>query len=117
MINVTPPPLQPSGNHKLWAMLCHRSGFIGVGLILPLIVYFAMRDDSEYVHWNARAALNFHLSTLLYALVCIPLIFVVIGVALLAALGLFSLIVSIIAAVRASKGESYEYPLCIRFFR
>ncbi|MEO6569390.1 MAG: DUF4870 domain-containing protein, partial [Opitutaceae bacterium] len=72
-----PPALSPSGNHKIWCMLCHLSGFIGVGFLLPLIVYLAMRRESEYVACNARSALNFHLSVLVYAICCIPLIFVV----------------------------------------
>lgn len=107
----------PSGNHKIWGILSHLSGFIGVGFILPLVVYFAMRDDSEYVAANARAALNFHLSLLIYGLCCIPLIFVLIGIPLLIVLGLGSLVLSIIAAIKASDGGCYHYPLCIPFFR
>lgn len=106
----------PSGNHKIWSILCHLSGFIGVGFILPLVVYFAMRDESDYVGSNARNALNFHLSILIYSICCIPLIFIVIGIPLLVAIGLVSLILSIIGAVKASEGRSYHYPLCIPFF-
>jgi len=36
----------PSGNDKIWAMLSHLSIFFGVGIILPLIVYLAMRKES-----------------------------------------------------------------------
>ncbi|MEO7411799.1 MAG: DUF4870 domain-containing protein [Opitutaceae bacterium] len=112
-----PPAVSPSGNHKIWSMLCHLSAFIGVGFLLPLVVYLAMRRESEYVACNARAALNFHLSVLVYAICCIPLIFVVLGIPLLFVLGIASLILGIIAAVKASDGECYHYPLCIPFVR
>ena len=98
-------------------MLCHLSGFIGVGFILPIVVYFAMRHESEYVARNSRAALNFHLSLIIYSICCIPLVFVIVGIFLLIAIAIGSLILSIIAAIRASDGDCYEYPLTIRFFR
>ena len=109
--------IPPTGNHKIWSMLCHLSGLIGVGFILPLVVYFAMRRESGYVASNACAALNFHLSVLVYGICCIPLVFVVVGVPLLIVLALTSLILSIIAAVKASEGACYHYPLCIPFVR
>src|SRR5690349_9733269 len=110
-----PPSLPPSGNHKIWSILCHLSALIGVGFLLPLVVYFAMRDESEYVADNARSALNFHLSILIYCICCIPLIFILIGIPLLVVIGLGSLILSIIAAVKASDGLCYHYPLAIPF--
>lgn len=112
-----PSTIHPSGNHKIWSILCHLSGLIGVGFVLPLVVYCAMRRESEYVASNARSALNFHLSLLVYGICCIPLVFVVIGIPLLVIIGLISLILSIIAAVKASDGVSYHYPLSIPFVR
>jgi len=57
---------------------------------------------NEAVARNAREALNFHLSILLYGLCCIPLIFIVIGIPILVVLGIASLVLGIIAAVKAS---------------
>jgi uncharacterized protein len=110
-----PPVVPQNGNHKIWSILCHLSGLLGVGFVLPLVVYLSMRHESEYVAGNARAALNFHLSVLIYGICCIPLIFVVVGIPLLVVLGIGSLILGIIAAVKASDGKTYHYPLCIRF--
>ena len=97
-------PPAPRGNEKIWSILSHLSSLIGVGLLLPLVVYLAMKGDSDYVASNAKEALNFHLSVLLYCLCCIPLIFV----------GLASLVLSIVAAVKASDGGCYHYPLTLR---
>jgi uncharacterized Tic20 family protein len=112
----TPPPL-PRGNEKIWSILCHLSALVsvvGVGLLVPLIVYLSMKDDSAYVAANAREALNFHLSLFIYCLCCIPLIFVVIGLPLLVLIGLATLVLSFVAAIKASEGGCYRYPLTLR---
>ena len=59
--------------------------------------------------------MNFHLSLLIYSIVCIPLIFVLVGIALLVALWLAALVFAIVAAVKAGEGKDYAYPLTIRF--
>jgi uncharacterized Tic20 family protein len=105
------------GNEKIWSMLSHLSTFLGVGFILPLVVYLAMRKESEYVACNAREALNFHISLLIYALCCVPLVFIVVGIPLLIMIGVGSLVFAIIAAVKASDGQCYRYPLTLRLVK
>lgn len=105
---------RPSSNDRLLAILCHLSGFIGVPLILPLIIYLVMKEDSAFVKDHAREALNFHLSLFFYSLLCVPLTMILIGVPLLIALGIFAAVTAILAAVKVSDGASYRYPLCIR---
>jgi uncharacterized Tic20 family protein len=107
----------PSGNDKIWSMLSHLSFFLGVGIILPLIVYLAMRRESAYVADNAREALNFHLSVVLYALCCLPLVFIFVGMPRLVVIGVASLILGILAAVKASDGGCYRYPFTLRLVR
>jgi len=108
---------QPTGNEKIWSMLSHLSALIGVGIILPLVIYLAMRHESEYLAQNAKEALNFHISIYIYALCCIPLVFIVIGIPILILLGIGSLILAIVATVRASDGGCYHYPLNLRLVR
>jgi uncharacterized Tic20 family protein len=111
------PALQPKGNEKIWSMLSHLSalfGMVGIGIILPLVVYLSMRHESEYLAQNAKEALNFHISLLIYALCCVPLTFIVIGIPMLILIGVCSLVLSIIAAVKASDGGCYHYPLTLR---
>ena len=111
---LTDAALAPKGSDKIWSMLSHLSALLGVGFVLPLVVYLAMRKESEYVAANARQALNFHISVLIYALCCIPLVFILIGIPLLIVLGLGSLVLAIIATVKASDGQCYRYPLTLR---
>jgi uncharacterized Tic20 family protein len=107
-----------SSNDRLWSVLCHLSYFFGFALIsflFPMTVYLVMRDESPYVTHHAREALNFHLSLLLYGICCIPLIFIGVGFVLLAAIVVTGVVCSIVAAVKASKGTYYQYPVTIRF--
>ena len=106
--------LTPKGSDKIWSMLSHLSAWLGVGFVLPLVVYLAMRHESEYVAANAREALNFHISVLIYSLCCIPLVFILIGIPLLLVLGFGSLVLAIIATIKASDGLCYRYPLTLR---
>jgi uncharacterized Tic20 family protein len=108
-----PPPAQ--GNDKLLAILCHISPFLGVPFILPLIVYLVKRGESELVAAHAREVLNFHISLVIYSICAIPLVFFLIGIPILIGLGLMSFICAIVAAIRASEGGFYFYPLTIRF--
>jgi uncharacterized Tic20 family protein len=111
----------PSGSDKIWAILCHVSEFIAVPFLLPLIVYLAMKGESAYVADNAKEALNFHLSLLIYGLGCALLAFTLIGAPLAALIGaalvLGSIILSIIAAMKCSDGEIYRYPWTLRLIR
>jgi uncharacterized Tic20 family protein len=106
--------LAPKGSDKLWSMLSHLSALLGVGFLLPLVVYLAMRKESEYVATNAREALNFHITVLIYGLCCIPLVFILIGIPMLIVLGLGAFVFAIIATVKASDGQCYRYPLTLR---
>lgn len=109
-----------SSNDRLWSVLCHLSYFFGFALLsflFPMTVYLVMRTDSSYVTHHAREALNFHLSLLLYFACCVPLCFLVIGIPLICAIALTGIVCSIVAAVKASKGILYQYPITIRFVR
>ena len=109
-----PPPI-PSSDVKLWVVLSHLSILLGVGLLLPLIIYLVKKDESATLCHHSKEALNFHLSLYLYLLLCIPLTFILIGIPLMFALGAAALILSIVAAVRGADGREYRYPLTIRF--
>ena len=98
-------------------MLSHLSVLFGLSLILPLVVYLAMRKESAYVAENAKEALNLHISLLIYVLCCVPLIFILIGIPLMIVIGLGSLVLGIIATVKASNNECYRYPLTLRLVK
>jgi uncharacterized protein len=122
-LGTVPPSSDPqfpalSSSDRLWSVLCHLSYFFGFALLsflFPMTVYLVMRTDSAYVTHHAREALNFHLSLLLYFICCIPLCFIGVGFVLLGAIALTGIVCSIVAAIKASKGTFYQYPITIRF--
>ncbi len=104
----------------MWATIAHLSAFAiyfsGVGHILgPLIVWLLKREGNPFVDDQAKEALNFQISVTIYGIGGILLCFVLIGVPLLIALGVFHFVCMIIAAVKANEGVAYRYPLTIRF--
>lgn len=106
---------------RMWAMICHLAGLAGYlipfgNVVGPLIIWQVKREESPFIDENGREALNFQLSYLLYFVVCILLMFVIIGVFLIIPLVIANFVFMIIAAVRANNGESYRIPFIIRFF-
>ena len=57
------------------------------------------------------------LSLLIYALCCVPLIWILVGIPLLLVIGLASLVLAIVAAIKASDGGCYHYPLTLRLVK
>lgn len=108
---------------RTWAMLCHLGG-LGVyiiptvgHIIATLIFWLIKKDESPFVDDQGKEALNFQISITIYALISLLLTLVVIGIILLFAVGIFDLVMIIIAAVKVNGGEKYRYPLCIRFIK
>ena len=107
-------------DERMWAMFCHLSALIGFiipfgNIIAPLVLWTLKKEEYPLVNDQGKEALNFQISMTIYVIASIILIFVVIGIILLILLGIFSLIVIIIAAIKANEGEKYRYPLTIRF--
>lgn len=111
----TPQPLSPS-DEKLWATLIHIGG-IFFNFIPSLIGYLVLKDRGPLIREHTLTALNFQLTMLIALVVGYILTFVVIGIFLILAVYVVTLIFSIIAAIAANKGESYKYPLSIQFIK
>ena len=113
---VPPAPAVTDSNDPMLAMLCHLSVFVGMGFVLPLII-FLVKKDSPFVQANATAALDFHVTVIIAVVASIILMFVIIGFLLLPVIGLATVVLAIIATIKASKGEVYHYPCSLRLFR
>ncbi|HEB58961.1 MAG TPA: DUF4870 domain-containing protein [Gammaproteobacteria bacterium] len=109
-----------SADEKNMAMFCHLSAFLGIliplaNVIAPLIIWLIKKDEMPFVDRHGREALNFQISMTIYFFVSFILMFVFIGWLLAFGLAIFGLVVTIIAAVKASSGEEWQYPLRIPF--
>ena len=113
-----PPPLPadpvPTQDEKNLALIMHVLSLVGFSLIGPLIVWLVKKDESAFINAQGRELLNFQISFLIYAIVCIPLCFVLIGIPLLIVVGLASFILTIIGLVKATEGKIYRFPVTIK---
>ena len=104
---------------RKWAMFAHigtfSSMFVPLGNFLaPIIIWQLKKNESEFVVDQAKEALNFQITVLIYALLSFLLVFIFIGFFLIFGLVIFSLVIVIVAGVKANEGEYYRYPMCIR---
>jgi uncharacterized Tic20 family protein len=108
------------GDDRTIATLTHLSLLLGATtLIVPLIVWIVKKDASPYLNDQAKEALNFHISMLIYGIAsailavasCWFLFFLPIVVVL------FGVVFAIIAAIASSRGEYYRYPMCLRLVK
>jgi uncharacterized Tic20 family protein len=98
------------------AMLCHLLA-IFTGFLGPLIIWLIKKDDAPFIDRHGKEALNFQLTVLIAMIVSGLLTFICIGFIMLMAVWIADLILCIIAALKASRGEEYRYPLTIRFLK
>jgi uncharacterized protein len=112
----------PNRDQNMWAMLCHLSALAGFviplgNIIGPLVIWLIKKDEYALVNDQGKEALNFQISMTIYYIVAAILIIILIGIVLLVGLAIFSLIVTIIAMIKANDGVAYRYPMCIRFIK
>lgn len=99
-------------NDTTLPVLTHILGIL-TGFIGALIILLVTKDATTKRH--ARRALNWQLTLLVWYVLSIVLMLVLIGFVLLGVFALLNIIFCIVAAVKASKNQLYEYPLTIRF--
>lgn len=104
----------PNQDEKNLALIMHVLSLVGFSLIGPLIVWLVKKDESAFINAQGRELLNFQISFLIYAIVCIPLCLVLIGIPLLIVVGIASFILTIIGLVKATEGKIYRFPATIK---
>ena len=106
---------------RQWAMGAHLAALVGllgngVGFLLgPLLVWLLKREDHPFIDEQGKEALNFQITMFIAMMLCIPLVFVLIGVLLLPILGLVNVVLTVLAGIKSANGEPWRYPLTIRF--
>lgn len=122
-----PPPDKVSTDSRNLGALAHLSALVGLAgvpsFIGPLVVWLLQRERDPFVAEQAREALNFNLSVLIYVAGGIALSIVTIGLGLLivvptAIVGAVAwLVVTVMAAIQAADGRPYRYPLTLQLVR
>lgn len=124
------PPAQDQGipvQQRQWAMFAHLSALTGLftgglGCILgPLIIWLVQKDTMPFVGDRAKEALNFNITvgivTLGLMVVGTVLLVVLIGFLFYFAafaVGIYWLVMTIIATIKSNEGVAYRYPMTLR---
>ncbi len=104
------------GDHTATLVVLSHLGFVLGAFIMPLSVYLVEKSN-PYVRHHAAEGLNFQLTVLLAVVVSLPLMLVVVGFFTLAAAVAADVVFGIVAAVQASRGVWFRYPLNLRIVR
>ena len=121
-----PPAVVADASARQWAMFAHLSALLaaflgGLTFLGTLIIYLVKRNEHPFIADQAREALNFNLSVLIYSIalgiVSFILTLILIGLLLFLLfipLAIAWIVLTIMAGVKANNGEAYRYPLTIR---
>jgi uncharacterized Tic20 family protein len=114
------PPLRPDEERNI-AMLSHLISLLAILLsaswISALIFYLIYKDRGPFVRQHTATELNFQLTMIIAAIAGGLLAIVLVGFLVLLAIPVVMIVFGIIATMRASEGQPYEYPLAIKFVR
>ena len=127
-MNTSAPSTLRISEERTAATITHLAGpissFVSAGwlaIVGPLVAWFIYRDRSEYVRRQAAEAFNFQISMWLTAviggLLCLTVILIPVGVIMMLAAVVGSVVMGVIAALRTSSGQTYRYPWRIQILR
>ncbi len=111
-----------NAEEKQWGMFAHLASLAGIiiplgNLLGPLIVWLVKKDTMPFVADQGKEALNFNITVFIAAFVSGILTLVLIGFLLLIVVGIAWLVLTIMAALAANKGEAYRYPFTLRLIK
>jgi uncharacterized Tic20 family protein len=105
-----------------WAMFLHLSLLAGFvvplgGLVAPIVIWQIKKTELPEIDIHGKIVANWIISAIIYAIICFLLVFMIVGIPLLIALGVLGVVFPIIGAVKAGGGEVWRYPLSIDFLK
>jgi uncharacterized Tic20 family protein len=124
-----PQPMLES-DARMWSMLINVAAVAGavlsggmLGLVAVLVIWLVYRERSALVDFHGKQQLNLAITIVLATVAYLILglmtlgVVLVIGLIPMAAYFIYVVVISIIAAVAANRGEYYKIPLVIPFIK
>lgn len=134
----SPPPEPPTGDiqpqERQWGMFAHLSALVGgfittgwagsIGCFLgPLIIWLVKKDTMPFVDDQGKEALNFNITVAIVFFALTVFWVATLGIGLVVAIpgyiivGIYWLVMTIVASIKANDGEAYRYPICLRLIK
>ena len=95
------------------------------GIVIPIVMWYVNKDEYVEVDLHGKRIMNWIISSLIYTLIALSIflfsiatesfVFISIGILLLVALVVCSIVFIILGSTRSFKGEIYNYPMSINF--
>jgi uncharacterized Tic20 family protein len=104
------------------AVAAHLAPFAGLvvpfgSVIGPLAVWLTRRHRDPFIDQAGREALNFGITIAIYGSVLLVAALMLVGIPLLVVGVVAWVVLASLAAVKASQGQPYRYPLTLRLVR
>lgn len=100
-------------DEKTMAVLAHALAIVA-GFVGPLIIYLVAKPEQTFARHHASEALNFAILLFIATMVSFILMFVLIGFVLIFVVLIGGLVIHVMAAMAANRGEWYRYPISVR---
>jgi uncharacterized Tic20 family protein len=105
---------------RQWALFLHLSQLAGflvplAGLVVPVVIWQLKKGDLPGLDAHGKNVVNWIISEIIYAVACVLLVFVLVGIPLLIALGVLGVVFPVVGGIKANNGEVWKYPLAISF--
>ena len=119
-------PMQPSSlqtqEQRQMGMFLHLAQLANVvlfpvGIIVPIVIWQTQKDKILGLDAHGKMVVNWMISSTIYAIVSIVLMFFLIGFLTIFAVGIMGIVFPIIGGIKANNGELWEYPLTIKFLK
>jgi uncharacterized Tic20 family protein len=117
-----PPMHLQTPEQKQMGLFLHLSQFANlilfpIGIILPIVLWQTQKDKMPALDAHGKMVVNWMISSTIYIIASIILMFVLIGFLTILAVGIMGIVFPIIGAVKANNGDFWEYPLTIKFLK
>lgn len=109
-----------------WATILHLSVLSGLviafaGLIVPIVIYLIKREELPGLEPHSKIVFNWIISAVLYFFIgfvlTISIFGAIVGIPILLAVAVLSIVFPIIGGIKAADGEVWPYPLSIPIFK
>lgn len=108
-------PLSDS-DQRTWAILSHVGGIL-FSFVAPLVLWLVFKGRGQFVEDQSKEALNFQITVLIAYIVGGVLSVIGIGLLLMLAAWVATLVFGILGAVAASSNQWYRYPVTLRLIK
>jgi uncharacterized Tic20 family protein len=100
---------------RQWSMMIHFSVLASwliplAGIVVPIVLWQMKKDELPGIVPHAHVVMNWIVTSVVYALISLVLVFIVVGIFTFWALALATLVFSVIGGLKANEGELWEYP-------